>query len=106
LFLLIRTGRGAIGVVGIERTIERFANSETSENIDRDFHRLNPLAYRGLSDRLGLSDTRNNVGKTVSAAPLALSAIWSIYLVDILKLSPGDGGVGHTGACASWQILR
>jgi len=40
--------------------------SETNENIiDRDFHKPNPLAYRGLSDRLGLSDTRNNVGKTV-----------------------------------------
>ena len=92
MFLLIRTGRGAIGVVGIERTIERFANSETSENIDRDFHRLNPLAYRGLSDRLGLSDTRNNVGKTVSAAPLALRTIWSIFGW-VLKFGLGDGGL-------------
>jgi len=25
---------------------------------------------------------------------------------DIFKLSPGDEGVGHTGACAAWQTLR
>jgi hypothetical protein len=73
--------------------IERSANSETSENtIDRGFHRPNPLTYRGLSDRLGLSDTRNNVGKTVCATPLALSAIWSIF-GRILKFGLGDGGL-------------
>jgi hypothetical protein len=40
----------------------------------------------------GLSDTRNNVGKTVSAGPLALSAIWSIFGW-LLKFGLGDGGL-------------
>jgi hypothetical protein len=87
--------------------IERFANSETNEDIiDRDFHRSEIFS----SDQIPWCrlDTRNNVGKPCSlrrvAAPLALSAIWSICLVDFCGSVSGTEGWPHGSVCTMADI--